>query len=300
MSVDHPDHPPSPAGGPWLWFKLYWAAWALLLAVVAKLLWVRGRERGPGWRLQLARRRFTRPAAGAAAAALALILALGGFVFYNTNVLNEYETAAGWTAERVAYERRYSRFAGIPQPRLTGVGLHVEIHPSRGTAEIRGSYRVVNATAAAIDSIHVAADRDVETGAIRFDRPATRVLADAKLGYGIYVLARPLQPGDSLGLAFDVRFRPRGFTNGGADPSVVANGTFFEPPKWLPAIGYQSAREISGAGQRRAYGLPPRPAFRPLTDTPALREVDGRIAFEAVVGTDDGQLALAPGALRRT
>src|SRR6266700_806174 len=27
--------------GPWLWFKLYWAAWALLLAVAARLLWVR-------------------------------------------------------------------------------------------------------------------------------------------------------------------------------------------------------------------------------------------------------------------
>ena len=30
--------------GPWLVFKVYWAAWALLLAVVATLLWVRGRE----------------------------------------------------------------------------------------------------------------------------------------------------------------------------------------------------------------------------------------------------------------
>ncbi len=29
---------------PLVWFKLYWAAWALLLAVAAKLLWVRGRE----------------------------------------------------------------------------------------------------------------------------------------------------------------------------------------------------------------------------------------------------------------
>ncbi len=32
--------------GPWLWFKLYWGAWALLLAVAARLLWVRGREVG--------------------------------------------------------------------------------------------------------------------------------------------------------------------------------------------------------------------------------------------------------------
>ena len=52
--------------GPWLWFKLYWAAWALLLAVAATLLWVRGQGSGPRRRgSRLARRRFTRRAARA-------------------------------------------------------------------------------------------------------------------------------------------------------------------------------------------------------------------------------------------
>jgi ABC-2 type transport system permease protein len=32
-----------PSLAPWLWFKLYWAAWALLLAVAATLLWPRPR-----------------------------------------------------------------------------------------------------------------------------------------------------------------------------------------------------------------------------------------------------------------
>ena len=31
-----------PSLGPWVWYKLYWTAWALLLAMVARLLWVRG------------------------------------------------------------------------------------------------------------------------------------------------------------------------------------------------------------------------------------------------------------------
>jgi hypothetical protein len=30
--------------GPWMWFKFYWAGWALLLAVAARLLWLRGAE----------------------------------------------------------------------------------------------------------------------------------------------------------------------------------------------------------------------------------------------------------------
>ena len=100
--------------GPWLWFKLYWTAWALLLAVVARLLWVRGREGGLGARLRMARRRFTRPTAGVAAAAVGLILTVGGFIFYNTNVLNEHVTASDRMERRVEYERRYGRYAGYP------------------------------------------------------------------------------------------------------------------------------------------------------------------------------------------
>ena len=75
-----------PSIGPWAWFKLYWAGWALLLAVMARLLWVRGRENGFGARVTLARRRYTRPTAWAAALAVGLIVGLGGFIFYNTNV----------------------------------------------------------------------------------------------------------------------------------------------------------------------------------------------------------------------
>jgi ABC-type transport system involved in multi-copper enzyme maturation permease subunit len=52
--------------GPLLWFKLYWVAWALLLGLAAKLLWVRGRDAGSGARLRLAKKRFSRTTALAA------------------------------------------------------------------------------------------------------------------------------------------------------------------------------------------------------------------------------------------
>ena len=294
-----------PSLEPWLWFKLYWAAWALLLAVVARLLWVRGRESGLVVRLQLARRRFTRPTASAAAVAVGLILTLGGFIYHNTNVLNEYATASDMLEWRAEYERRYGRYAAIPQPRLTGVNLHVEIYPDRRKAEIRGTYHLMNRSAVPIDSIHVATAAAVETGAVTIDRAAAPALADDDLGHRIYSLDTPLQPGDSLRLGFEVRFEQRGFRNRGVPPgdaSVVANGTFFTNQDWLPAIGYQPARELNLAGMRRAHGLAPRPFFRSLYDVEARQDSIGEegFAFEAVVGTGEDQVAVAPGALRRT
>lgn len=294
--------------GPWSWFMLYWGAWALLLAVAAKLLWVRGLERRPRVRLRQARGRFTRPTAAIAAAAVALVVGLGGFVFYNTNVLNAYRTPADAAEMRAGYERRYGRFAGAAQPRLARVSLRVEIHPRRRAAEVRGTYHLVNETAEAIERIHVAPAFGVRTGAVTFDRAAAPVRVDEELRHRIYALAQPLQPGDSLRLGFSVRVEPRGFRHGGAGGAVGVTeaSTYLRSQDWLPAIGYQAGRELFKPGERRAHGLAPRPMI------PTLADVEGdvmgeagmagpeRIAFEAVVGTDAGQVAVAPGALRRS
>ncbi|HET7460747.1 MAG TPA: ABC transporter permease [Longimicrobium sp.] len=279
---------------PWGWFKLYWAGWALLLAVAARLLWARGREEGPGARLRTARRRFRGATAVAAAVAAGVIVGVGGFVFYNTNVLNRYRSDADRAARAAEYERRYGRYEGVAQPRLAGATLRVEIHPERRAVEIRGTERLVNRGAVPIDTLHVATVPGVHTGAVTFDRPATRVRVDDALGHRIYALRTPLQPGDSLRLGFEVRAEPRGFGNDGADSAVAGNGTFFTTAAFLPAIGYQPGRQLRRPGERKAHGLAPRPAVPPPDGLG-----DERIAFEAVVGTSGDQVAVAPGALRR-
>ena len=288
-----------PFVAPWLWFKLYWAAWALFLAAATGLLWVRGREGGFRARIRVAHQRLTSSAIGTLATAAGLILSLGGFVFYNTNVLNEYLTATEVAERRAEYERRYARFDRVPQPMLTRANLHVDIHPVPREVEIRGSYRLVNLSDTAIDSIHVATSRAAETDALAFDRPSKRVHRDDVLGHAIYALDTPLEPGDSMRLDFRVHVASRGFRAGGVDPAVVANGTFFTNG-WLPAIGYQPGRELMTPRDRREQGLPSRRVIPSLYDTEARTQRGRGIVFEAVVSTDEAQVAVAPGALRRT
>lgn len=284
--------------GPWLWFKLYWAAWALLLAVAARLLWPRGRESDFGTRLHIARLRFTRATAGGVALTVGLILTLGGFIFYNTNVLNEYVTEDESVERRAEYELRYGRYEGIPQPRREGTNLHIEIYPDRGAATIRGRYRLVNRDAVPIDSLHVEPASMVESR-VTFDRPATQVLADEERRHDIYTLEEPLQPGDSLTLSFEVRTEPRGFRNSGATMAVVGNGSYFTGGA-LPAIGYQPGRELTSPDDRRAHDLPRQVTFPTPDDVDPNVAAGTEAVFEAVVGTDEDQVAVAPGVLRRT
>ena len=289
--------------GPWAWFKVYWAAWALLLAVAAALFWVRGKESSFRTRARIARLRIKRSTLGIATVAVGLMAILGGFVFYNTNVLNEHMTQDELVRRRADYERRYGKYEGIPQPVRAATTLRIEIHPDQRAAALHGSYRLVNRSAVPIDSVHLEPAFYVDTR-VTFDRAFRQVVADDRLGHDIYALEEPLQPGDSLMLSFDVRFDHRGFPNegprsSGAGIAILENGTYFTSGA-LPVIGYQPLRELWSADDRRRYGLP-----RQVT-VPAPADIDPSVAanapatFEAIVGTDSNQVAVAPGELRRT
>jgi ABC-type transport system involved in multi-copper enzyme maturation permease subunit len=295
---------------PLLWFKLYWVGWALLFAVIAGLLWIRGRDRGVATRLKLARQRFGRRAAFVTALAGLIVIGAGGFTFYNTNVLGAYRTPFEAAEQSAEYERRYGKFENAPQPTVTGTKLHVEIYPERRVVDVRGTYRLVNKTAAPIRTIHLFFNPEVETRRLSFDRGSRVVIADETLGHRTVELAQALEPGHSLAMTFDVRFVPRGFPNRNPNTSVVSNGTYFDHNggrrvnhrRWLPLVGYQATRELSLAHVRREHRLPPRPLAPSELDSSSVEDDAGRetITFEAVIGTSPEQTAVAPGTLLRS
>ena len=291
---------------PFVWFKLYWAAWAMLFAVVAMLFWVRGPELGIRQRLATARARLTAQTARMAGVAVALILALGGFIFYNTNVLNDYLPPQKAGLPQAEYERRYARYRNLPQPVIAGAELRFEIYPERGAVDTRGSYRLVNQTGVPIRSVHVETPngRDYEVRSMKFDRAFKAEVVDPEHGYRIFALGRALAPGQSMQFTFDVAFRPRGFRHGGGQTMVVRNGSYFDR-RLLPFIGYQPGFEVSDAAQRKRFGLPPQAPIPGPADAAARqfwsRFRDGdRMHVETIVGTAPDQIAVVPGMLLRS
>jgi len=291
---------------PFVWFKLYWAAWAMLFAVVTMLFWVRGPELGIRQRLATARARFTARTARLTGLAVALILALGGFIFYNTNVLNAYLPPQKTEAPQAEYERRYARYTNLPQPVIAGAELRFEIYPETPAVDMRGSYRLVNHTGAPIRSVHVEtpSGRDYEVRSMTFDRSSKPEIVDPEHGYRTFALERALAPGESMQFSFDVAFRPRGFRHGGWQTLVVRNGSYFDR-RLLPFIGYQPGFQVSGDSERKRYGLPPWPGMPEPRDATARqfwsRFRDGdRMHVEMIVGTAADQIAVVPGVLRRS
>jgi ABC-2 type transport system permease protein len=288
---------------PFWWFKAYWAGWALLFAVVSNLFWIRGQELGGKWRLQLARLRFDRSSLATAVIAGTVIAGVGGFIFYNTNVLNVYRTTHDRERASVDYERRYKQYETLPQPRISGVRVNVDLFPNDQNVVVRGTYRLVNRTTTPITAVHVRIAPEAEIRGVEFSVSVTEQQSNAERGYYIYALTTPMQPDQEIQLRFNLAYITRGFQNEISNTQVVENGTFVNSTI-MAALGYDPRGELSDDATRRKYGLPPKERMAALDDEAARRnnyissDADW-VDFEATVSTSSDQIALAPGYLQR-
>lgn len=283
------------------WFEAYWAGAAIVLMMLAVLFWARGTNDGWRQRLQLARRRLSLPVLTAMAAGALVFAGAGAVLFYNTHVLNRYQSAWQKDVARADYERRYKQYAVLPQPRITDVKLDVAITPETRSLVVHGRYVLQNKTARPVADIIIHQDPTATGWRTRFSQAVRPGVQDANLGFYSYRLATPLAPGARLALEFDVEFIPRGILGMGQDTPVVNNGTFFNNGV-LPHIGYQPSNELADARDRRKHGLAARERMLPRDDAGGLannfaaNDAD-TITFDAVVSTSDSQVAVAPGTL---
>ncbi|MCC9136834.1 M1 family aminopeptidase [Pontibacter silvestris] len=288
---------------PFTIFKIYWGAFALLLATMANMLWVRGSETMLKWRFKLAGLQLTRSTLFVTAAGLVVFLVTGGFIFYNTNVLNTYRTSDEQEELQADFEKKYKKYDGIPQPRITDVKLDVAIYPDERNFSFKGYFWVKNKHNASIDSVHLMLSNEADVREMNFSKPAKLVHQDKDNGYYIYRMAHPLQPGDSMQLNLDLVYATKGFRNKGSNTNIVYNGTFIDS-NYLPSIGYQDRIELSDDDLRKEYGLAPKERMADVNDIASRQNTyissdADWINFDATVSTSKDQIAIAPGYLQK-
>ncbi len=113
----------------WAWFTLYWTAFCVFLVVATMLLWPRGRDRvgaaGSGMRACA----INGPLRFIAAVGLIGFVATGGWIYYNTKVLNTVRSENDSDALQADYEKTYKKFEKQPEPRVTDVKYAIDLYP---------------------------------------------------------------------------------------------------------------------------------------------------------------------------
>ena len=284
--------------GAWT-FRLYWGAFAVLLLLIAHLLWRRGTEIRLKPRLALARRRLAGAPGVVGAAALLTFAATGAYAYYNTNVLNEYRTSAENEADAVEFEKRFGKYSDVPQPSLEELTLDIALDPRERRAVTKGRYLLRNLTAQPIAELHVRLVADgVELTSLTI-AGARPIVEDAKYGYFVYRLDRPMQPGDALPLTFETRRWHRGFRNDQQETTIVENGTFLTENDLMPMLGINGGAFMQDPEKRRKHGLPELPGPPKLEDVSATQRMSFSNGWikksDITLSTSADQTPIAPG-----
>lgn len=283
------------------WFAVYWTCGAVLLGIVSSLLWQRGRETSVKRRLQEARQRMRGPASALAVSVLVVFLAVGSWIYYNTQMQNQLLTGEQQKDMQAEYEEAYRQHLEIPQPRVTTVSYSIDLFPETRTLHFRGKQTIENKHSEPISQLHFTVAQLLETD---IDLPqSTLEIDDQRLNYRIYKLEQPMLPGEKREMEFTVKYEPKGFEQSISQMEIMPNGSFFNN-SLSPQLGYQPNYELTVRSDRRKRGLgePHRmPALEAECSTHCsntyLSNNSDWVDVETVISTSEDQIAIAPGSL---
>ncbi|MEM7581493.1 MAG: peptidase, partial [Cyanobacteria bacterium P01_A01_bin.80] len=248
-----------------LWYTLYWAIGGAILMLLAYIIYPRGtfdkhlvKDWKRGWRSA---------GRGIKRALVALILmfaGVGGWIAYNTTVVNEYQPP-GKEETAAQIEKRFKKYENLPMPVVTSTTLNINLYPNKRYFQAQGEYTLENRTKSPIREIHLITFINLKLGEVKYPGAKLRE-AHPKWGYYIYDLEKPLLPGEKQTMQFVTRTGvPQGFRNQSDSDDVymiypndvVGNGTNLYSPFILPFIGYTKMVEHKKAWLRQKLDLPP-------------------------------------------
>ena len=240
----------------YLWFKSYWFVFCILIFIVTALFSVRSVDLNWSSRWHEARRRLNKTITKFGIVTIVVLAILGGYIFYNTNILNTYWTDTQEKEYRAGYEQTLKQFEYVPQPEIVDIGLFLELYPKSRDYHVEGTYVLTNRHSEALEYVYIqkVIDSEVFLDCLEFDRGFT--LNDAYRDYDFYSykLDDLLLPGDSMVFKFEQSFITNGFHESGSNTAIVGNGTFFDNTVF-PSLGYNRKYELRDEEDRKQYGL---------------------------------------------
>lgn len=289
---------------PLIFYTLFWFCFAFLLIVISLLLWLRGYDTRLKDRIRTFMARIRGPKLIAGSAGLFSCLIASGFIFYNTNILNTFETTKQTDNMCVDYEKRFKKYESTPQPRITDIKLNIDIFPAERKAISRGKLVLQNKTQSEIIDVFINVPKEAKINEVSLDVPFSLKEAAKEHGVYIYSLRNPLRSGEKIGLEFDVEVSEKGFKDHSINTRLIQNGTFLSIFHLVPAISYDPnfSSELSNNDKRKKYGLEPKERIPSINDDKAKGDmILGKDAdwvnYEAVLSTSKDQTALTSGAL---
>lgn len=285
-----------------IWFNVYWGLFCVVLFFFILAFYVRGKETHFSQRIQNAKIQLGKRKTAIALSVLAFLLC-GGFVFYNTKIINTYDSSKEEENRQVNYELKYKKYEKLVQPRFYKFDYKIDIMPEERSLKANVEAWAKNNSNTTISELHFTMPQ--LTDSIQLSIPNSKIkVNDKDLSYRIYTLSKPLAPNDSIKISINLSKESKGFENEVSFTQLTQNGTFFNNSDIMPTFGYNSDYEISDKNLRVKRKLPKRERMPKLDENNLAARANTYISNDSdwvevttTISTSKDQTAIAPGSL---
>ncbi|MBU2492083.1 MAG: hypothetical protein KJ571_05605 [Bacteroidetes bacterium] len=278
------------------WYMVYWSSFACLLILLSLLFGKNSKDISFKKQIKSLGIRFNKSYKISAAALLIIFITSGSYIFYQTNILNEYMTTEEMLQFQTEYEHKYKLYSSLPQPVITSVKSNVGLYPEERKYHVDGTYILQNKTEKIIDTVLIGIDHEVTSSKILFPK-AKLVKQDDRYNYYLFILNNPMHPGQQTTMKFSIDVLKTGFENFNSENSILNNGSYIELEKYVPFIGYSDSYEIKNPSLRKKRGLPALNNKKKLEDYKPQNY--NRINFETIISTSADQQIVTTGQLKK-
>jgi hypothetical protein len=282
------------------WYNLYWLGLSVIFAALSFALWPRGA--GQTLKARFAQLNYQLGNAGkvAIAAGALLFVGSGSYIYYNTQVINQFITQDDREDLSEQYEREFMQFRDAPVPVPLDVKLDAEIFPKTRRIEATVVLEVENKSKEVIERFLV--NKPAHTLEWSVEMPgATLGEFDEDYYHAWMNLSEPMLPGGRRVITMSVVRQTLGFVDRGSDTTLVHNGTFINNGELFPTFGYVQSKQIFDKNERRKRGLEPLKRGNKIEETQYHTQplfAENFVTFAARVTTDESQVAMVPGYLQ--
>lgn len=284
------------------WYNLYWILFSAVLMLVSALFWVRGKGLNIKNRWAIAKQRFHQQLAVPFYSVCSLWILVGGFLYYNANIINKPTSRADYNARAMSYEEMYKQYENVTQPRIVALDHDIDLYPNKRKLQAKTEVVILNKHDHPIDSLHFSTSFDYET---KIDLQNSELVhADEERNYFIYKLGNSLLPGDSIVFLVHSRYEAKGIENEVSNKWINRNGSFVHSSSFMPTIGYDKSREYHNKSAREKRGLAPSQRMAELQHSCSaacsnsyISTDSDWISLSSTLSTSNDQLAIAPGTL---
>ncbi|WP_417799758.1 M1 family aminopeptidase [Tenacibaculum sp.] len=274
---------------------LYWLAIGILFVLIAFKVWNRGMLKGLSYKMKQLKQGGSLIEKVLLLSFSLLVIGIGSLVFYNTNVLSDYQTAKDNLNFSESYERRYKQYEVLEKLYPISQKTEVAIFPKERKYTVKANYVLKNKSNEAVTKLLLTERIPIKQIHIEKARLFTK---DTIHGAYVFEFEEKLQPNDSVAYTFVIEKKLKGYEE---DKSIVYNGTYITSRSFEPIIGYASGLEIRDKTERKKRGLPAREDEDNSEVHIALEDIQiEKVVFETVVSTNNDQTAISSGELLRT